>query len=276
MENPASLKNQIKLFRFRRFFFGRLRRNPIINWIGREQEKNAAAFNNEDRNMVRNGEYWLMRTLAACAGEKMVAFDVGANTGEWSLCIIHTRSDCEVHAFELVSETYSLLLKEISNEPNIVPNNVGLSNENAEVDVFRNSKSVMSGFFQRLGEKESEKTRGTVIRGDAYVETHHIEKIDFLKIDVEGAEKLVLEGFSETLKAGKIEALCFEYGEFNIASRTLLKDLYDLLEENYVIGRLMPRWVEFSDYDRRRENFRPAYYVAVRKDRTDILEALTG
>ncbi|MGC6475035.1 MAG: FkbM family methyltransferase [Parvibaculales bacterium] len=275
MDNPSSLKSKIKFFRPRRFVMGRLGRNFFINRLGRWMEKNVEAFHNEDRHMGRNGEYWLMQQVMTQASQDYVVFDVGANKGEWTLCACSLNERLEAHAFELVPDTYELLEKNCKHLKNVHINNKGLSAKSGTVDIFLNSSSETAGLYKRTGLQESQIVKGKVITGDSYLKTHKIKHINFLKIDVEGAEKLVLEGFKDSLKAGKIDIVYFEYGEFNISARSFLQDFYDMLPD-YEIGKLMPRWVEFGPYDKKNENFKPAYYVAIKKNHTDLINKLSG
>lgn len=275
MDNPSSFKSKIKFFRPRRFIMGRLGRNFFINKLGRWMEKNVEAFNNEDRHMGRNGEYWLMQQLMTQAREDYVVFDVGANKGEWTLCARSLSEHLQAHAFELVPDTYETLVKNCGHLKNVHLNNKGLSAQNGTVDIYLNSSSETAGLYKRTGLKESQIVKGQVVTGDSYVKAQDISHIDFLKIDVEGAEKIVLEGFAETIKAGMVDIVYFEYGEFNISARSFLQDFYDMLPD-YEIGKLMPRWVEFGPYDKKNENFKPAYYVAIKKNRTDLMNKLKG
>lgn len=238
-------------------------------------EKNVEAFRNEDRHMGRNGEYWLMQQLMTQAPEDYVVFDVGANKGEWTTCTRNLSKSLQLHAFELVPETYEILVKNCGHLKNVYLNNKGLSAQSGTVDIFLNSSSETAGLYKRTGLQDSQIVSGQVITGDSYVKGQKIPHINFLKIDVEGAEKIVLEGFAETLKAGKIDIVYFEYGEFNISARSFLQDFYDMLPD-YEIGKLMPRWVEFGPYDKKNENFKPAYYVAIKKSRTDLKKKLKG
>lgn len=90
-----------------------------------------------------------------------------------------------------------------------------------------------------------------------------IERIDLLKIDVEDAEHLVLEGFGEALGT-KIDAIQFEYGRVNIITHFLLRDFYQILEaRNYLVGKLFSNHVDFRSYDLTDEDFVGPNYVAV-------------
>ena len=53
-----------------------------------------------------------------------------------------------------------------------------------------------------------------VMRGDEYVERERIKRIGFLRIDVEGAEYRVLEGFSNKVAAGRWTAFSSSTARF--------------------------------------------------------------
>ena len=57
------------------------------------------------------------------------------------------------------------------------------------------------------------------VEGDQYVRDRQIDRIDFAKIDVEGAEYRVLRGLRDTIAAGPITCIQFEYGAFSIQTR---------------------------------------------------------
>jgi Methyltransferase FkbM domain len=106
----------------------------------------------------------------------------------------------------------------------------------------------------------------TIVTGDEYAVAQGLEHIDFLKIDVEGAEYRVLDGFSHLLERGGIRCIQFEYGAFSIQTRVLLADYYERLAARYWIGKLFPSGVEFCDYAWTNESFRFANFVCVSRD----------
>ena len=112
-------------------------------------------------------------------------------------------------------------------------------------------------------------------KGGDYVQEKGIETIDFLKIDTEGSENLVLEGFIDILKKGEVKVIQFEYGYINIISKFLLYDFYQFFNElRYTIGKVYPKRVEFKEYNLKDENFLGPNYVAVKSSETDIIESL--
>ena len=99
--------------------------------------------------------------------------------------------------------------------------------------------------------------------------------IDFLKIDTEGHEFHVLKGFEQSLDAGLINVIQFEYGKVNVLSRALLYDYYQFFEKKgYVVGKIFPHFVRFKPYEYFDENFIGPNFVAVKKSRADIINVI--
>jgi Methyltransferase FkbM domain len=98
-----------------------------------------------------------------------------------------------------------------------------------------------------------------------------------LKVDVEGAEGAVLQGFKTALAERRIDVVQFEYGFQNIFSRFLLLDFYRLLEPHgYAVGKLYPDGVCFKSWEPKDEDFYGPNYVAVLTERADIRRAVTA
>ncbi len=80
---------------------------------------------------------------------------------------------------------------------------------------------------------------------DHFCEQRGIEKIDYLKIDTEGAELRVLQGAERMLREHKITALQFEYGEAYYDANTTLKQTVQLLSHaGFVVFRISPYGLE--------------------------------
>ena len=114
-----------------------------------------------------------------------------------------------------------------------------------------------------------------VTTGDAWLRSTAIEKVDFLKIDVEGAEMDGFNGFREAFLGQKIDLVQFEYGAINLITRVMLADFYRFFEEHgFVVGKLYPEGVGFKDYAIPDEDFSRPIYVACHSSRRDIIEAI--
>lgn len=76
---------------------------------------------------------------------------------------------------------------------------------------------------------------------DTYCNENNIEYIDFIKIDVEGAEKIVLDGANNMLRNNKIKMGLFEVGETLRDANTSEYDICNMLEKyNYKIMKEIP------------------------------------
>jgi hypothetical protein len=124
--------------------------------------------------------------------------------------------------------------------------NFGLSDREGETTFYHYphnplQTSLMAHPFQ---------THGRRLRlGDAFCAEQGIQKIDLLKIDVEGAESFVLRGFEKMLAGRRISIIQFEYEKLNTVNKFLLKDFYALLGGcGYALGKIFPTYVDFRDY----------------------------
>jgi FkbM family methyltransferase len=102
-----------------------------------------------------------------------------------------------------------------------------------------------------------------VVTGDMYLDAAGVERVDYLKLDVEGCELAVLRGFDAALRTGRIGAIQFEHGRASILSRCFLGDFFRLLEPlGYTIGRIRSTGIDPWRYKLTDESFVTANYVA--------------
>jgi FkbM family methyltransferase len=257
------------------------RRGYVSRRLLRMAEFYVAAARNHDQDMRTNGECWLLRGLASA--QVRVVFDVGANRGEWSEQVTLALPRATIHAFEIVPTTASILAELAARQPAIHANGFGLAElaGTLRVNVSPANDKVASLLPTHTLPIASHRTLmweaadAAVRRGDEYCLANGIERIDVLKIDVVGAENRVIDGFGTMIDDGRIGLIQFEYGLAAAHSRYLLADHYaNLGPRGYRIGKLMPSWIEFKDYELTDETFTWANYVAVHASRTDLLGAL--
>ena len=143
-----------------------------------------------------------------------IYFDIGCNAGSFVKVLKNKGLTNNIHCFE-PHPIISKKTKEVY--PYITMNDYCLSNYNGMIDIYipvwsSGLPSVINRpIFQELNQKINKLNVKTKTL-DSYCLENNIEQIDFIKIDVEGAEKLVLEGCSNMLKNKKIKCGIFEVG----------------------------------------------------------------
>lgn len=265
---------------FRRFVEGLIvgRRNSRpAQLLRRGAELVNRAYDNVGADFSENGERALIERLSPARFR--VAFDVGANIGDWAEMAARCWPDVRVHAFEVAPATFGRLETVVAHSPSagrILPHMIGLSDRDGTQDLYFYSEQPEVTCDRPRHHGPVERFTGVVRRGDGYLRETGVTQIDFLKIDVEGMEPAVLNGFSHALASGAIRCVQFEYGAFSIDTRFLLKDFFDLLGTDYVIGKVLQRGVDFKAYDWTMEDFRFANFVAIRRDEPSVVELARG
>jgi len=157
----------------------------------------------KDNFSARNVEpelVWIKEYLS----EEAVILDIGANVGTFLYQLEHKLKPQHIYAFEPNHKLYTRL-KRLFPSMNLL--SLALSDENtiAEFKVpFINGKMVASRgtlntSYKEKGEEKSYTEKVTVTKLDDWAEKEHLQKLDFIKIDVEGNEMKTLFGGKKTI-----------------------------------------------------------------------------
>jgi FkbM family methyltransferase len=185
-------------------------------------------------------ELFLLRDLARAKSDP-VFVDVGANVGQHSLFM--SKFCSQVHAFEPYVPVRQQLETKIAanNVKNIVVHEVGLGEAHQELDFFApTGRNLGTGSFvptNVAGNRECSE-RLEVVNGDNYFDHLQLDKIDLIKIDVEGFEKSVLLGLTNTLRKHRPTVVL----EFSDDTRNAFNDpdeLTTLVPKGYSINLVM-------------------------------------
>lgn len=143
----------------------------------------------DDFSIVDEGPYEI-ENVRIESGDIVIAS--GANIGLFSLYA--ASKGAHVHSFEPINSTFQKLMENVSlNNYEIILQKKGLSNANGFIDMKINS--VISGgntFVLDCPFEKTEKIETTTL--DDYVDIHNIKNVDFIKADIEGAERFMLIG----------------------------------------------------------------------------------
>jgi len=220
-----------------------------------------------------NGEFALLDCLSGRLPFRSV-FDVGANVGDWTTAAAHAFPAATVHAFEPSPHTFVTLTERLAERGLVAPRVVAVPLALAESKGRRSLYEYASSDLASFTDWHGRAMYTTVVEADAgaaFAEGLGIEQVDFLKIDVEGYEMDVLQGFAPWVRTGRLGFVQFEYGIFALERRIHLRDFYDYFGSGYRIGRIMPANVAFGDYDWRLETPYFANYLAARVDLLGVL-----
>lgn len=242
------------------------RRNPVLRTAAKLCRQYLKWYGNASYKPEKNGERWLLEILR---GEPVhTVVDVGANVGKWALMAAQAFTEATVYALEVVPITAEELRTRTAAEPRIRSFAFGLADHTGALTLRYNpAASTHSTFTEYPHGWAGERIECSVVRGDEFLAREGIDRVDFLKLDVEGAEHLVLQGLEEALSQRRIRFVQFEYGRVNILTRFLLRDFYALFARHgYVVGKIFPDHVDVREYDLNDEDFLGPNYLACRGD----------
>lgn len=156
-------------------------------------------------NLFNNGTRYVEEYQPFCDSIKtgMTVVDVGANIGLFTLAAAHlVGSEGHVIAFEPLQRNYYFLITNVTMNgyTNVWMEQMAVSNTEGYLDLYcfgTDNLSLSDKVIQGWGSGKSEAV--PCCRLDHYLETRGISKVDVVKIDVEGAEKYVLEGMRNIL-----------------------------------------------------------------------------
>ena len=172
-----------------------------------------------------------------------VIFDIGANTGIYSLIAKCQNPASKVYAFEPVKRVFEKLQQNVSlNNFEINCYELAVSNFNGKAVIYdtitEHTYSVTVNQNLNPAGTHTETFEISTITLDTIIEQENLSKIDLMKIDVETHEFEVIEGYSKYIKRDEptilIEILNDQVGKRveNLLHKLGCKYLYFNIDEN--------------------------------------------
>jgi FkbM family methyltransferase len=201
-----------------------------------------------------NGEKHLLEKLARTLPQGAVVFDVGAHTGLYSMFLAGRRPDLIIHAFEPNPVTYAKLAANA--EGCFATHPFALGDKDGEAMLHDSKPGGGSECASLIGDVKDEsyaqekqqKISVEVKRLDRVAEDVGCTRIDFLKIDAEGYDLMVLRGASHSIASDRIGIVQFEFGPSNVFSRTFMRDFYHQLPNHSMHRIVQDGLVRLGDY----------------------------
>ncbi|MEM6338708.1 MAG: FkbM family methyltransferase [Pseudomonadota bacterium] len=197
-----------------------------------------------------------------------IVIDGGANAGHWSQSMLTQASGQRIKKLLMIEpnqfhrSTHHSIQEKFSG---IVQTDwVALGVKSAVMELhFDTDDSGLASLYNRQinhhGIKLDKSESVNVEPLTNLVSRHEFDRIDFLKLDLEGHELEALKGAEPLLINHTIRAMQFEFGGANIDSRTYLRDFWELLHEKhgYTLYRLIPnrKLIKIEKYSESLERF---------------------
>ena len=224
----------------------------------------------DNDNPSTNGEHSLLSHLV-CSGDTIL--DVGANIGNWSCQALACASDVTLHAFEPLLDTFASLERNLCHtaarlHPFAMSDRIG--EKTFHYFACNPEYSGMNSCYRRpeIEQRLKVPTKQITVKTQTLQEFCRqtlVDRVDVLKIDVEGSELDVLFGARELLEQHRIGLIQFEYGNTYQDARITLRQVFDLLSGyNYTLYRVIPTGlIHLPCWRSALENFRYSNYLAV-------------
>lgn len=145
-----------------------------------------------------------------------IFLDVGANAGFFSLIASDLVGPCgRVFAFEPNPVMHARLARTLgaNGVANVTLHQLALGSEPGVLPLYANSEPGNST-ASMVWAGQSSQVQVAVDTLDRFIEREGLERIDLLKIDVDGLEPQILKGGLASLRAGKVKHLQVEFCEY--------------------------------------------------------------
>jgi FkbM family methyltransferase len=161
----------------------------------------------------------------------MTVLDIGANLGLFSCAIAQAIGpNGRLFSFEPMPHVHQDLVTNLQlNEfTNVVPEQIALSDSTGQMTFHVGHRDGLSSLVRPSGSGRVVEVQTTTV--DQYLETHGIERVDAVKIDVEGAEPFVIRGMTRTLSRPGRPLLMVEHNSSALAAGgSSPRELFDMI-----------------------------------------------
>jgi FkbM family methyltransferase len=267
--------------------------NMLVQILGREfawrlgRKLYMLARGDGPNSMAINGESELIgRLLNAFAdagtGHEFVAFDVGANVGLWTDILLQyadsLNSPVHVDLFEPAPHAFEQLRTKFANDHRVGTHRRGLSDHGGKAQMEMVGALAGTNTLSPVGAVGSLLEEVEIATFDSVRDGLGYDLVNLVKIDAEGHDLMVLRGMENSLRAGAVEVVQFEYNWRWLVSGSSMRAVFALAREHgYVVGRCDSRDLfVFDEWLDELDRFFENNYLLIRKDLVSRLGASVG
>lgn len=153
--------------------------------------------------------------------EALVIFDVGANIGQTTSRFRRTYPHADIFSFEPFPSTFDQLEEKFREDSQVHVYCLACSSERSQAEFHVSSVGLLNSLLPPIDDSDRgfspgrKPIRVSTTTIDSFCGEHNIDHIDILKIDVQGAEELVLRGSASMLNRKSISVILTEIQFFH-------------------------------------------------------------
>jgi FkbM family methyltransferase len=173
---------------------------------------------------LKHGGFWeidlILKDLKPYWEQSSLILDIGAHIGSHSFLYGYYNPSAKILAFEPQREIYKLLVENMKERPNVTPYNVCVGHKNTVTTMSQKTHcgenihanvSYGEGPIMNLGGMSIGQGGQSTLM--ITIDSLGLNKCDFIKLDVEGAEGLVIQGAANTIRKFR-PVICYEYADY--------------------------------------------------------------
>lgn len=236
-----------------------------------DQKSFILCGNEQDRSILQgieacNGFYepHIMNLLRSIIEPHSVCLDIGANIGVISLALSHLAKDGKIYSFEPSSSNFPYLLQNISENhiQNVEAINTGVYDHNTNIAFIDFEDGGGWSYIPNGTKTDTPDQVISCVKIDDWVAMKGIDRLDFVKMDIEGSEIQALNGALSSIHQWQPD-LIIEFNTYalsELAGQNPL-DLFKLLKSTYphiyLINRSDYTLFRIHEYDQILESIKP-------------------
>ena len=209
-----------------------------------------------DRSLFYLGTYqWhIHRLLIRAVRPGDVVFDLGASIGAYTVSMaLRVGSHGHVYSFEASRLNYEMLVENIAINrlDNVTPVFGAVVDESGTLEVPEmKDRGDFIGNYS-LAMKSPTRTAIPSLSLDEFAAAHAIERINLMKIDIEGAETKAVRGAQKLFRSGKVDMVVCEFNPAWLKNMgTSAVELYDCFAEMGMKASVVDRFSRLHPLDR--------------------------
>lgn len=149
-----------------------------------------------------------------------ICLDIGGNTGYYTMRMARAASEGQIHVFEPVPLNWHLLCAGVllNGYRHVTVNRCAVGAEDGEMGFSEATDGAYSSLVPVGRKGECGRLTVEVRTLDSYVQEHALPRVDVIKIDIEGAEPLAMDGARELLadRARRPRVIMMELHDANL------------------------------------------------------------